>query len=172
DGFQTDFKNLKGGNPALLKMYSAVSPVDQDGCLGAHAKAGLRYENMANRLGGWSRNLCTQSLSSILSDLSSTLQAQRLDMEVRFLVVSQNPNLSTVHIFRNPGGHTSQRVEIPQDASNGWSFVGYQENQPTVDFPAPLNRRTGYFFRLNGSSALIGADTADVEYLPVGITPQ
>ncbi|MCC7440438.1 MAG: hypothetical protein IT285_02325 [Bdellovibrionales bacterium] len=171
DQFAQDFRDLKGGNAAQVKYYSAVSTIKRSNCLGANAKDGYRYESMAARLNGWTRDLCTNSLSSILGDLESTLVSQRLDMRTRYLVIEQEPNLSTVKIYRKVGGSSSNRELIPQNASNGWSYIGHQTQLATIDYPAPLNRRTGYFFRLNGSSALIGADSADVEYLPVGITP-
>lgn len=152
-----------------MKFFAAVSPYTSTQCLGNGAYAGTRYMNMASALNGKSYNICTQSVSSILSDLSENLQSTKLAMRTRYLFVEQEPDSSTIRVTRNIGGDTKNSVVIPESESDGWTYVGYQTDIYAIDSPIPLNLASGYAIELHGSAKLVGDDTASVQFFPKGL---
>lgn len=64
---------------------------------------------------------------------------------------------------------------IPQNATNGWTYIGYLETQnikvpgPTGASTTPAINRTGYFIRLHGDAIFTNGDTVEVNYKPEAI---
>lgn len=154
-----------------VKFFAAVSPYTYSypNCRGNGAYPGSRYINMANALNGKNYNICTQNVSSILTDLSNSIQSTKLAMQTRYLFIQQEPDVSTIEVTRNIGGDPNQGVKIPHSLTNGWSYVGYQTNVYAIDYPIPLNLSSGYAIELNGTAKLVGNDTASVQFMPKGI---
>jgi hypothetical protein len=112
-----------------------------------------------------------------MSDLTHQLAVQRLNYNLLYLFVSQEPNLSTVTVTKYKNGDRNQASIIPQDSKNGWSYAGNVTNVSTIYFldpatgqPVYMNTASGYALKLNGNAVLTGADTAQVNYKPVGAT--
>ncbi|MCM2323049.1 MAG: hypothetical protein NDJ90_07280 [Oligoflexia bacterium] len=145
------------------KFYAAVSPVNGT-CLGSGAYRGDRYLTMATQTGGESYNICSQSASGVLTSLSQSLSAQKLLLRTRYLFIDRDPDLSTVVVTKYVGGDPARAVTIPQDAANGWTFLGYRENLHAIEYPVPMNLTTGYAIELHGSAKLVGNDTASVTF--------
>lgn len=66
-------------------------------------------------------------------------------------------------------------VNVPQSSTNGWSYVGYLENQNikinsdgTPNTTSPV-RKTGYFVKLTGSYVYSSGDTVEIFYSPASI---
>jgi hypothetical protein len=87
----------------------------------------------------------------------------------QYVVLSSDPQVETI-ILRIRGEN------IPQDSTNGWSFVGYRERQNIKIRPledgsfvensqAPLFK-TGYFLELHGSARYGSGETVEIFYSP------
>lgn len=172
------FSSFKGpGNSSLTRFYPVVSPTKHvsDGmCMGANAFAGGRYQTLASQLNSRSFDICSMPIETALTGVAANLATLELTFYTHFLFMSEEPNPATIHAYRNPGGDTSQRVEIPQDDLNGWSFVGQVSNQFTISVGSPssapvLNLGSGWAVQLHGSGIVGGADTATVEFTPAGL---
>jgi hypothetical protein len=174
--FLTNFKGP--GNSSLTRFYPVVSStkhVSDGQCMGANAFAGGRYETLASQLGSRSFDICSMPIDTALTGIAANLASVELTFFTHFLLMSQEPNPATIHVYRNPGGDTSQRVEIPEDALNGWSFSGHQiSDQFTISVgdansPLVLNKASGWAVELHGSGIVGGVDTATVEFTPAGL---
>lgn len=167
--YKSAFQGLKS-TPSLFKMYAAVSPSNTSNCLGGSAWAGSRYSQMAAETGGQSYDICAQSVSNVLGAMSQHLQNQRLALRTRYVFLNKEPDVSTIKVVKYLGGTTP--VELPQSATDGWTYAGYvSPNAPvyTIDSPVPMNLASGYAIELHGSAKLLGDDTADVTYLEKGL---
>jgi hypothetical protein len=164
--YESKLLELKSNSRALIRFYSAVSSRTRSGtsCLGSAAYKGDRYMRMASALGGESYDICTQSAASVLSDLKAQLDAIRGDFETGYLMVQEEPDLTTVEVIKYVGGDASQAIVIPQSETDGWSYAGYLEQVPLIDTPVAMNFATGYAIKLNGAARLQGSDTAKVSY--------
>jgi hypothetical protein len=173
---ENEMRQLKGSTQQL-KIYSAVpltnSYTSGSVCLGGHATPGPRYQQFAEDLGGQTYDVCNQPLSSILSDVAQNLTTTALDYITGYLLVGNAttnpnsggvPNSSTIQVIKYPGGNTSNPEIIPQNATNGWTYVGFKSSQDTIILPVPSNYESGYFVQLNGSAQLSGSDTAAVTF--------
>ena len=154
-----------------VRFYSAVS-FAQGPCLGSASYYGDRYIRMAQALNGSSVNLCSNanvgaSIDQLFTHLKDRLDALKLNMRQKFLVLGREPNVSTIRVTKYVGGNAAQAVEIPQDPINGWTYVGLT-TQFLIDFPTNANQATGYMIQLNGTAKLVGNDSADVQFTPVG----
>lgn len=158
------FQTFKG-SAQKIRMYSAVSPTYSSSCLGGGAYQGSRYINMAGALGGKSYDICNTSVSSVLADLSNTLTQTKLAFRKRYLMISKEPQVPTIQVTRHSGGMT---YNVPQNASNGWTYQGYLNNVYLIDDPVLMNLASGYAIQLNGNARLYGDDYATVTYKPVG----
>jgi hypothetical protein len=155
-------------DPKQFQMHAAVS-LYGGGCLGkSRSHIGSRYIQMATDTGGKAYDICTQSVSSVLSSLSENLQNTRLAMETRYVFIDQEPEVSSIKVVKYMGGNTSQAIDIPQDPINGWTYQGYLKNVYAIDEPTPLNLSSGYAIELHGDAKLKGDDTASVTFLPKG----
>lgn len=158
--FKNWFSTFKPGT----LIYSMVSPTTSSNCLGGSAYAGTRYISLAKQ----NFNVCTQSLTSALSSLSSSLTAERKSFKQDYIMISQDANPDTIVVTEYPNGDTSNPVIIPEDPVNGWTYVGYQQNIYTIDYPADMNLASGYAIQLHGSAVLVGGTTVNVSYKPAG----
>jgi hypothetical protein len=160
-------RELQGikANPAQLKFYAATASFNSSTsgellCQGGHATPGTRYQQIAADLAGQSYDVCSQPLSSILTDVAQNLTTTALDYVTEYIVLAEQPNPSTIQVMKNG-------VAIPNDPSNGWTYAGYLSNVASIIEPVPTNYESGYMIQLNGSAQLSGPDTASVIYKTV-----
>jgi hypothetical protein len=88
----------------------------------------------------------------------------KLSFRKKFLVMGTEPNPATIKVVRYINGESSRAEVIPQNPTNGWTYVGYRTNQNTIDAPLEMEPATGYMVQLHGTAKLMGADTADITY--------
>jgi hypothetical protein len=84
------------------------------------------------------------------------------------LFISQDADPSSIKVTRYNGGDASQATTIPQDAINGWTYVGSVSNVYAIDYPVPMNLSSGFAIKLNGSAKISGNDTTEVDFKPAG----
>ena len=115
--------------------------------------------DLASGLGGASFDLCNGGLPSVLNDIHNSLQTVVQTVEFNFVVISETdePDPNSIVLTKNG-------VTIPQSATNGWTYIGYQTNHATSDYPTVGNYRTGYMVQLNGSAKFKGSDTISIDY--------
>ena len=154
------------GKSASVRFYSAVAHSQVTNCLGSTSRVGSRYMQMTSTVGGVSVDLCSQGVSNVLSAISGNLQSVKLSFRTRYLVLSEAPRVDSIRVLKRPA--SGGEVEIPQNATNGWTYIGYRSGVNAIDYPTEMNEVSGYIIELHGSSRLIGDDTATVEYEPAG----
>jgi len=184
--YETFLQNFKGaGNSQQIRFYSVVSAEHQvygETCAdngnpgtGTNAFLGARYEAVAGALSGQSYDICTVPIPTVLTSIASNLSPAQLDLYTSYLFMAQQPDPSTITVYRNPGGDTSQAVLIPQDPNNGWTFAGTQvTNVYTTSVGSPtatptLNLGSGWAVQLHGTGIIGGTDTATVNFTPAGV---
>lgn len=170
--FHDALSSLPGLQPGQLKFYSAVAGNSNNFaflCQGGMASQGVRYQQLAAMLGGKSYDVCSQSLSSVLTDVAQNLTTTAINFERAFVVLKQQPNPTTLQLVKFVGGNPARAVTIPNDPVNGWTYIGFQ-TEYVIDYPIQLDRESGYMIQLNGSAKLTGADTAAVTYKTPGGT--
>lgn len=160
--YKTEFQDLKV-DPAQVRFFSAVAD-GRNNCLGGPSYYGGRYIRMAKELGSNSHvfNICTQSVSQVISSLSSQLHSTRLAMRTRYLFIDHEPEPGTIRVVKYLDGNSETPQEIPEDPVNGWTYVGLVSNVYTIDHPVEMNLASGYAIELHGSAKLIGSESADV----------
>ncbi|MFN7685269.1 MAG: hypothetical protein ACK5QT_07655 [Oligoflexia bacterium] len=158
-------------SPSQVKLYAAVS--QQNGsanCYGESSRAGTQYSAVASATGGTSHNICTQGAATVLSSIQQQLTVTRMALRTVYLMLDSEPDPSSIRVIKYVGGDRNNSVEIPQSASNGWTYAGRIINQPRVvtsgPNPVTMNTATGFAVRLNGSAQLTGDDTAEVRFSP------
>jgi hypothetical protein len=166
--YRNQFLGLKSAHDSLVRFYSAVSKSAQSNCLGGKSYVGLRYQKMALGLGGAHYDICSQPISTVLSALNSSLQIQRLSFRTRYLFLDREPDPVTIKIEKFLNGDPTQVIELAQSATQGWTYAGYLKNVFAIDSPAPLNLSSGYAIELHGSAKLVGNDTAEITFKPIG----
>lgn len=170
DYYVTQFTKFKKN----MQFYAAVATNSVSNCRGYAATKGTRYISMASQLSGKSYDICSTSVSSVLSDLSANLTAQKVDFKMRYLFMDQEPNPDTITVTRYVGGNTSAGVVIPKKtnaSSNGWTYEGKVQNVNVIYNPqngSVINQGSGYAIRLWGSAEISGSDTAGVDFKPAG----
>lgn len=170
----TSFKNSILGlkNSAdLVQLHAAVATQNHANCFGGPATKGARYMDMASALGGTVQDVCTTSVATILDKIEQDLGIQRRSFRTKYLFLAQEPEESSIRITKFVGGQSTQAVDIPRDAVNGWTYLGFQQNLAAIDYPVPMNFQTGYAIELHGTAKLLGDDTARVETTPAGAAP-
>lgn len=168
--YESQLIALKGGNRALTKFYAAVNTSNNGGnCLGSNSYYGARYIELAQRLGGAAINVCSGGISGALGALSSQLQFVRQGFVTRYIFTKDQPDVNSIRVFKVSGG---SRTEITRAVGNGsgWIYEGYK-GVYAIDYPAPMNWSTGFAIRLNGNAALVGNETAVIEYRQAGVNP-
>jgi hypothetical protein len=160
NAYYSYFNSLKT-SISLNKFYSVVATNGGDvGCWGAgRIFVGNRYINMANQLGGAAFDLCSSGLSSVLHNIQTSLKTVVQTVEFNYVVISSTdePDPNTIVLQKNG-------VTIPQDANNGWTYIGFQSNHPTTDYPTVGDNQTGYMVRLNGAAKFKGSDTISIDF--------
>ncbi len=162
-------RNVKA-DPDMVRYYSLVAGA-QTYCASNYQYTsfyGQRYMSHANALNGISVNICQNTLSSALAQISQDIQGTPLPFRRNFLVIPSEPNQATIQVFKYPNGDTNNPVTIPQDATNGWTYAGYLTGQFTIDSPISMDQRDGFMIELHGTAKLNGADLADVVYRNIG----
>lgn len=161
-----------------VKLYSFVNTaLTSNGgsgyttsCLGTGISwSGNRYMNAAQATGGKSYNICKSSIASLFSQLNDELMSNRESYISEYVFIEKEPNISTV-VMKKVKRDGSQ-VVIPQSngSSDGWIYLGYQQNKPTISYPIPMGHRNGYVFQLIGSAQLSGPEKANITFIPKGI---
>jgi hypothetical protein len=160
--FETQLNQFKAG----VRIYSAdAMETTYGGCDGGNATQGARYQELAAATGGTSYDVCSQPLTNILSDVQNNLSQVVLSYVQSYVVVDPSiaPDPTTIQVQRYIGGNSSDAVTIPQSATNGWSYIGYQ-TENLITSPIAMDSQTGYMIQLNGTAQLTGQDTAFVTY--------
>jgi hypothetical protein len=168
DNFFAGLDNPSAG-PAItanFRFYSLVSYSNSSSlnCIQSNSTVGSRYIDMANRHSGKSFDICTKPISTALGELSTELQGVKKDFVTRYLVISQEPELSTIEVVRYINGDPSQPEIIPQDPINGWTYLGGPMTVKTIEEPVPMNEQTGFVIELNGTAKIVGDDGAAVNF--------
>ncbi len=167
--YRSRFAGLKA-NPAQVKWYSAVANQSTGygapPCLQGNSFTGTRYMRMASEMGGASFDLCRQPVAEAVESFAAYLQNIRLSYRTRYIFVSQEPDFERDYSVTKTTGGVS--YDVPEDPDNGWTYHGWVDNVYAIDSPTPMALTSGYAFRLNGSAALLGDDTASVQYYVVG----
>jgi hypothetical protein len=175
NNYRNAFAGLKP-NPTLVKWYSAVaqyvSAFGGGPCINGNSFKGTRYMRMASELGGASFDICRQPIGDAIEAFAGYLQNIRLSYVTRYIFVTHEPDPDRdMSVVKTSGGVS---YELPESLVNGWTYEGYVENVPTLEIPSPsgapiqMAPASGYAFRLNGSAALLGDDTAVVRYYQMG----
>ncbi len=153
--------------PGLVKYYSMVNHLNLS-CRGYGSWSGIRYENFADHIGGGKVDICTVPLAAAFSAVAQKIQGTPLPFRRNFLTLATEPRAGTIRVIRYANGDTGSPVEVPEDATNGWTYSGYLTSQATIDYPLPMDVRTGYMIELHGTARLNGSDLADVIYQNIG----
>ncbi len=169
--FEASLLSIKGST-SLLKYYSMVAHNTSD-CWGVanNSRPGIRYEQIATDFGTTPIDICTNTLDQSLSRISSDLQGAKLNFEKIYLIIGNQPNISTIQVTKYIGGNSGNAQIIPQDATNGWTYscptcssTGYGTVY-TIDQPVNMDQESGYVISLHGTARLHGNDTANVTYM-------
>jgi hypothetical protein len=161
-GATTSFNNFKnfiqGIKPAGMRsFYAVVADNNYTNCNGGASWQGKRYMDMAQQVSGSSYNICNSGLSSALSGIKSQLESMIQAYIFAYTVLNAEPVESSIKVFKNG-------VEVPKSSINGWSYVGYQVNQPIAISPALSNYRSGYMIKMNGTAQYSGTDLISIDY--------
>lgn len=163
NAFENFLTGLKGG-AGLMKFYSVVAQeyyIASQGCDGQYAWKGNRYMAMSNALNSGSYDVCNNGLSSVLSDIGSSLQnliqAYEFDYAVLNVTNGSQPIPTSISVTKNGQA-------VPNDPTNGWTYAGYLTNQPLSYLPQLSNYATGYMIQMNGSAVYSGTDVITVNF--------
>jgi hypothetical protein len=169
DYYKWQFAGAKS-NPNSIKFYAVVSGshVSDSSCYGGNAYNGGRYMSMAGASGGQSYGICNGSIADALAGIKANLTTQRLAMRTRYLFIDQAPDVSTLQVIKFHNGDQNEAEELPQDSTNGWTYVGQVTNVYAIDSPIPMNLESGYAIELHGTAKLLGDDSAIVNFKPAG----
>ena len=162
--FKSWFLNFK----ANTQFYAAVANQETNNCLGGKSSVGYRYQKMASATGGKSFDICSQPMNQILDSMATRLQNQKLSFKQRYLFISQDADPSSITVTRYTGGNAAQATIIPQDAINGWTYVGAVTDVYAISSPVPMNLSSGFAIQLNGTAEISGNDTTSVDFKPAG----
>lgn len=170
----SSFANYKAAfqkiNPQA-KLYATVANRQGYGCLSSSSRSyiGARYQLMAAALGGQAYDICSTPIATALSAMATNLQTTKLAFKSHYILLNSRPDPKTIKVTKFVNGNAGQAVPIPQDPSNGWSYTDTPTDGCVIDYPTPMNCFTGkYVVALNGSAELVGDDTAQVDYTPLG----
>jgi hypothetical protein len=170
--YASEFLALKAGGSAAVKYFSVVAaPSTTCGNSDGGDWTGTRYSQMAAMLSGQSVDICTVSVANSLTAIQNNLQQYRLSFEKKYLVIGTEPNVATMTITKYAGGNAGSASTIPQDPTNGWTYIGPVPSTGiyTIDSPIAMDEvTTGYYIELHGSAKLEGLDTASVNYVNAG----
>jgi hypothetical protein len=167
--YKQQFQALRP-NPEQVRLHAAIS-FSGGTCYGAAASAGAQYDAIARDMKGNSQNICTTPASVVLSTIQNSLETQRLSLFTVYLTMASEPDTSTIEVIKYVNGDIDRAVTIPKSDTNGWSYAGRIENEPSIvtSSGVAMNRATGWAVQLNGSARLSGSDTARVNFKPRGL---
>lgn len=153
-----NFLNAYKGTSSLKRVFSVVAANNSNNCQGSGAWQGRRYMDLAASTNGYWYDFCNASaLNNVLSSISYDMSAMMEAFVFDYVVLDAAPVVSSIKIYKNG-------VAIPQGGPNGWSYVGYSNNQPTAFYPSLSNNRTGYFIKLSGTANYKGSDVISIDY--------
>ena len=158
NSFENFMKNLKGSS-SLVKFYSVVAQtyhIASQDCNGQYAWPGTRYTNLSAALNSATYDICSGGLSNVLSNISTQLQSLIQAYKFNYAILNGNPIVSSIKVTKNG-------VTVPQDNTNGWSYVGYTTEYLSY-FPANTNQATGYMIKFNGTSVYSGSDVIAINF--------
>ncbi len=171
NAYNNFFSDLDVGNngPKVtqsFKFYSIVSKQNTPGgtCIQSNSTYGSRYISMAQNQGGKVFDICTTPIVSALDALSNELISVKMNFVTRYLVIGQEPEVSTIQVVRYLNGDPAQPQVIPNDPVNGWTYVGGPSTVYTIDQPVQMNEQTGYIIELHGTGKIVGNDGAEVHF--------
>lgn len=167
--YRSAFLARKNNNTAAIHFYAAVSTAQGNSshpCLSSYAYPGRRYSRMASELAGDSFDICSQPVSNILGSVAQHLQGIRIAQRTRYLFVPIDVEPSSLRVRKYLTNGSV--VDIPNDATNGFTYSGYVNNVYAIDYPVAMNLASGYAIELHGSAKLVGDERADVTYIPRG----
>lgn len=161
NNFKFFMSNLKGGL-AMSRFYSVVnlpqnvSP-GSNYCYGDLSFVGVRYSKMSTDLASESFNVCDNGVSYVMDRIYGQLSSMVQAIIFNAKVLNEQPIVSSIQVKKNG-------VLLSNSSVDGWTYDGYQANQPTSIFPSFGNNATGYFVRLHGSATFQGNDVVEVTY--------
>lgn len=90
-----------------------------------------------------------------------------------YIVFDREPSISTIRVFKAPAVNPTARVEIPQNATNGWTYIGTFSGNIMILAPGNFNNpmppsQAGYAVRLNGTAAATNGDILEYYFDPLG----
>lgn len=172
--YASQLLQIKGNQSDLIKFYPVVSFAYRDRtCInGSNAFKGSSYLEMNTLIGGAAFDFCnTSALNSVLSNVASQLEIIKQAYIYDYIVLNEQPrDNENLKIYKNGS-------LLPRNEQNGWSYSEswgiqtvptissvFDQRTQTVRSITPLNRRTGYVIRLNGSAKMKGNDVPNIEY--------
>ncbi len=174
DKYRNDFLSLvSSGQTAKIQFHSIVAFNNEWGCVASndHAYRGYRYLDMALALDGTQSDICSLPINSALTALNDDLQATKTSFVTKYLVLGYEPDPSQIQVTKLIGGDPDNAVVIPQNATNGWTYIGGPQTLNTVIYPIPMNQQTGWVIELNGTGLFHGNDVPVIVAPPADGTP-
>lgn len=162
--------NIRGASKTgVADLFPVVS--HGRSCFNETAYPGTRYINAGSQLGNHAGvDLCSGSMSGVLSTLSNQLQAITINYVKRYVLIDSKPNLSTVKITKHAASGALITVPESNNGSDGWKYLG-TATVPMISEPTQMDFRTGYAIQLIGDAyKLTGTEFVTVEYIPDGVT--
>jgi hypothetical protein len=165
-GLSTYINFIAGFKPSALmsKFYAVIAPGNSNDltqCYGTQVFGSGSYSFVSSALGiknSLAYNICSGSaLTGVMNDIGGQLQALVAAYQFNYVVVNDEPDVSTIKITKNGSA-------ISQSSMNGWTYVGYRSNQATSFSPAASNVKSGYMIQLTGSAIYSGTDMINVTY--------
>ncbi len=172
--YETRFQNLENqGKTADFRFFSLVAQTATTNCLNGSSRRGSRYLRMATHFDGGASNqlnICNHPVSGSINGafdaIAQNLEGTLLSLQTEYVAVATAPNFNEpVTLTKYINGDANNAQTIPQNAQNGWTYVGYQASINSITAPFSMRPITGYIFRLNGSAKLVGLDTIKVDYI-------
>lgn len=106
-------QNFTSGQASQDFSVSTISVLD-DACktsLGSGRKIGQRYMQLADLTGGSKNSICS-NFNAVLDNITTTIASQTAAQ----FILTKTPKVSSIHVLISGS-------EVPQDATNGWSYV-------------------------------------------------
>lgn len=163
--YKEDFKNLSN-NPIQFRFMSLVA---WNNC-GSGFKAGSRYLDMSRSLYAHSQasdspsqdqyNLCGGNYSDVFEGINSSIRKIIIGHKYDHWPVSTNIQalIETSDITVNKIKPDGTVTNIPESATNGFTYIGAKTNQPMRYEPTAGENSDGLFVKLNGSARVTYPD--------------
>jgi len=172
NNYYNAFRALKP-SASNVKFFSAVAMNTQNSntCRGTTAKKGTNYIAMAQYFASTPVDLCqSNSVSSLLSQLDSSLQPITYEQISRFIVIDEEPNPASIHVGKILSDGSTV-VNFTEGDPNGWNYLGYQSNVPVIQALTPngmttISSQSGYTIELLGTAVIVGSEEPVITYTP------